>query len=206
MASTQPQASGALFEELLGTLRSPITEFDCGTLCAPGNGGIPVCCHAESIVPVMYRAEYEVLRRRSDLWGPYRPRSDQDREMVADARACEKFAECKGHEHCERENRSLACRTFPFEPYLDHYEELAGLVWYYDLKRLCPLIESKHRILPEFVEECLDMWGRLFEAMPEEVDYYFATSESLRRSFGQKKKRIPVYTRNGIRLMPTNLR
>jgi Fe-S-cluster containining protein len=206
LSSTPFKKSGALFEELLETLRSPITEFDCGTLCAPGNDGVPVCCQASSIVPVMYKAEYELLRRRSELWGPYRPRSDADRELVADARACEIFAECKGHEHCERENRSLACRTFPFEPYLDHDMQLVGLVWYYDLKSLCPLIESKHRILPEFIRECLSMWEKLFEGMPEELEYYHETSESLRRSFGQKQKKIPVHTRDGVRQMPTSRR
>jgi Fe-S-cluster containining protein len=206
LASDPAGSSGALFEELLGTLRSPITEFDCGTLCAPGNDGVPVCCQASSIVPFMYKAEYELLRRRSKLWGPYRPRNSEEVEMVQEARSCEFFAECKGHEHCERDNRSLACRTFPFEPYLDHDAQLAGLVWYYELKRLCPLIESSHKILPEFIRECISMWEKLFASMPDEIEYYHETSESLRRSFGQARLEIPVHTRNGIQLMPTNRR
>lgn len=196
-------SSNQVFEDLLRTLQSPVTDFDCGTLCAPGNGGVPVCCHADSIVPVLYKAEYAVLRKRSKLWGPYRPRTKKDEEMVRERRSCDVFAECRGHQYCERENRSLACRTFPFEPYLDHDAELAGLIWYYDLAHLCPLIESKHRIRPRFIRECVSLWDKLFDAIPEERDYYFAASQSIRRSFGQRRRPIPVFTTRGIRRMPT---
>lgn len=195
--------SNEIYEDLLQTLQSPVTEFDCGTLCAPGNGGVPVCCHAETIVPVLYKAEYAVLRKRSDLWGPYRPRTKTDEELLRDRRSCEVFAECKGHEYCERENRSLACRTFPFEPYLDHDGRLVGLIWYYDLAHLCPLIESKHRILPRFIRECISLWRKLFDAFPQEREVYFDASTSVRRSFGQKRRRIPVFTPQGIRRLPT---
>ena len=63
----------AQIEELLATLTVPVTEIDCGTLCAPDNDGIPICCDKSRIVPVLYKKEYQVLRARSDLWRPFRP-------------------------------------------------------------------------------------------------------------------------------------
>lgn len=184
--------------ELLELLQSPVTDFDCGTLCAPGNGGVPVCCHAERIVPVLYKVEMAVLKRRSDLWRKYEPRTKDQHELASDMRGCDMLAVCKGAEHCERENRSLACRTFPFEPYLDHDRQLVGLVWNYDFAGTCPLIGSRHRIQPRFIEECLAMWQRMFELSFRERMFYFRISQTMRRSFGQKRRRIPVFTPDGV--------
>jgi hypothetical protein len=58
---------------LLRTLQTPVTRFDCGTLCAGGNGGEPVFCHAPSVLPVLYRAELALLQKRSDLWRQHVP-------------------------------------------------------------------------------------------------------------------------------------
>ena len=101
----------AQIEELLATLTVPVTEIDCGTLCAPDNGGVPICCDKSRIVPVLYKKEYQVLRARSDLWRPFRPQTEQQRELGEDMRPCDRLCECKGVAHCERDNRSLACRT-----------------------------------------------------------------------------------------------
>jgi hypothetical protein len=193
----------AQIEELLATLRSPVTDFDCGTLCAPGNDGIPVCCDRDRIVPVLYKTEYKLLRQRSDLWSPFRPRTKQQASLGDDLRSCDKLCQCKGVAHCERENRSLACRTFPLEPYLDHDGRLVGLVYNFDFQGTCPLVGSRHPIRPQYVDECMIMWEKAFSWSEEEWEFYFDHSETLRRSFGQKRKRIPVYTREGIVRMPT---
>jgi hypothetical protein len=161
--------------ELLDLLQAPVTDFDCGTLCAPDNGGVPLCCHAESIVPVLYKVEMAVLKRRTDLWRKYMPRTQHQEDLGADMRGCDMLAVCKGAEHCERDNRSITCRTFPFEPYLDRY-----------------------RILPEFIDQCLNLWQRMFELSHRERMFYFKISQGMRRSFGQKHQRIPVITRDGV--------
>ncbi len=91
MALTEAQIS-----ELHAILVAPVTDFDCGTLCAPENGGVPVCCHAQTILPVLYTAEFAVLERRTQLWSRYAPRNDGEREMAAAMRPCETFGICKG--------------------------------------------------------------------------------------------------------------
>ena len=99
MALTEPQVA-----TLLRTLTAPVTKFDCGTLCAPGNGGVPVCCHAPSILPVLYKAELAMLQKRSELWRKHVP-TGADAPLQQAARACDVFAVCKGHTHCERTYR-----------------------------------------------------------------------------------------------------
>ena len=189
--------------ELLETLTAPVTEFDCGTLCAPDNGGVPICCDKERIVPVLYTREYALLRKRSDLWRPFQPRTKQQRELGEDLRSCDRLCECKGVAHCERDNRSLACRTFPLEPYLDHDGELAGLVWNWDFDGTCPLVGSRHPVRADYIDQCLRMWEKAFGWSEDERQFYFEHSQTLRRSFGQKGRKIPVFTRQGRKRMPT---
>lgn len=200
MALTESQ-----IEVLLRTLRAPVTAFDCGTLCAPTNGGVPVCCNAHQILPVLYRAELALLQRRSDLWRHHVP-SGVDAPLRHAARACDTFAICKGHTQCERNNRSLACRTFPFEPCLDHTGAFVGIVFAYDFAHLCPLILSQHPINDHFIAQCCTMWERVFAADAEERAFYFGTSQTLRRQFGRRGERIPVFTPHGVRSFPTSRR
>ena len=193
----------AQIEELLSILTVPVTDFDCGTLCAPGNGGVPVCCDKNLIVPVLYKTEYKLLRGRSDLWRPFRPETKQQHELGEDMRACDRLCECKGVAHCERDNRSIACRTFPLEPYLDHDGELAGLVYNLDFKGTCPLIGSKHPVQPIYIEQAMAMWTKAFSWSAKERLFYIEHSQTLRRSLGQQRRRIPVFTVDGLRRMPT---
>ena len=200
MALTEPQVA-----TLLRTLTAPVTKFDCGTLCAPGNGGVPVCCHAPSILPVLYKAELALLQKRSELWRQHVP-TGADAPLAAAARACDVFAVCKGHTHCERDNRALACRTFPFEPYLDHDGTFVGIVFAYDMAHLCPLITSAHEIEADFVAQCCAMWRQLFAFDDDERRFYAGLSRTLRRQFGQSGEAIPVWTERGVLACPTSRR
>jgi hypothetical protein len=174
MALPGPQVA-----ELLRTRTAPVTSFACGTLCAPGNGGVRVCCHAEQVLPVLYKAELALLQKRSQLWREHVP-SGPDAALRDTARACDVFALCKGHTQCERDNRSLACRTFPFEPYLDHHDRFAGIVFAYDFAHLCPRITSSHAITDEFVAQCCAMWERMFAFGADERRFYAGCSRTLR--------------------------
>ena len=193
----------AQIEELLDTLTVPVTEIDCGTLCAPDNDGVPICCDKNRIVPVLYKPEYRLLRARSDLWRPFRPQTRQQRELGEDMRSCDRLCECKGVAHCERDNRSLACRTFPLEPYLDHDGRLVGLVWNMDFEGTCPLVASRYKVRQDYIEQAMAMWTKAFGWSEREREFYQGHSQTLRRSFGQKQRKIPVFTMGGKRNMPT---
>jgi hypothetical protein len=52
---------------------APVTDIDCGQMCAPNNPrGVPFCCDIHSAVPAAYRPEWDYLRAATDLWRPYR--------------------------------------------------------------------------------------------------------------------------------------
>jgi hypothetical protein len=192
--------------ELLDLLEAPVTHFDCGQLCAPGNGGVPVCCHAASVVPVLYEAELRVLQRRSRLWRRYEPGDAKHRAMVQEARPGDAFCVCRGVEHCERGNRSLACRTFPFEPYLDRESRLVGLVYGEAFRDLCPLVAGFYPVRGDFVDQCLRLWERTFALSSAEREFYADHSRALRRSKGQRHQTVRVLTREGWREYPAGRR
>lgn len=61
-------------------LQEEVTEYNCGSLCAPSNGGIPVCCQADNALPALYKAEYEMLSKRTDLWKAYVPMTREEKK------------------------------------------------------------------------------------------------------------------------------
>ncbi|MBM3537446.1 MAG: hypothetical protein FJX55_06385, partial [Alphaproteobacteria bacterium] len=103
-----------LYRRVYENFQAPVSRFDCGRQCAPHNGGQPVCCDTRNAVPIVDKWEYQLLRSRSDLWRPFKPQSAVDRQIVADMHSECRAVECKGAAHCERDNRSVACRAFPF--------------------------------------------------------------------------------------------
>ncbi len=67
------------------------------------------------------------LRSRSKLWSIYEPTDAAGREIVRDMHKDCRAVECKGPPFCERDNRSVSCRAFPFYPYMTKDDELIGL-------------------------------------------------------------------------------
>ena len=63
---------------------APVSRFDCGQKCAPHNGGSPVCCSADHAVPIVDKAEYALLKSRTDLWHDYKPDDAAGRKIVAE--------------------------------------------------------------------------------------------------------------------------
>jgi hypothetical protein len=116
------------------------------------------------------------------------------------------FAVCKGHLQCERDNRSLSCRTFPFEPYLDHDDAFVGIVLSRDFAGLCPLITGDHAFRPDFIAQCCAMWREMFAADADERAFYAGCSRTLRRQYGRDGSPIPVFHEGGITAFPTSRR
>lgn len=191
------------FKKLYDILKSPITTFDCGQLCAPTNGGVPVCCQGEKVIPVLYKGEFAMLMKRTELWRPFVPK-DRDEKKLARELSDYQLAVCKGAAHCERDNRSLNCRTFPFAPYFDHDGVLAGLVFDYEAAEgKCPLLGFPGVITKRYIEESIDFWATIATEDRAEAEFQWEESEKLRRSFAQKKQPIPVLCPEGVREYPT---
>ncbi len=151
---------------------SPVVAFDCGERCAASNGGKPFCCDDSHAIPVLYKPEVVHLKRRTEMWRAFRPKDDEERQLAADLPEEQRFARCKGHTLCERENRSFSCRTFPFYPYFGPDGGFFGLAYYWEYVGHCWILEKHDLVLPEFVRGFVQAWEIVFERLPVERDFF----------------------------------
>lgn len=182
---------------LYGSFEAPISRYDCGKQCAPHNGGEPVCCSTRHAVPVVFYAEWQYLKERTDLWHAWRGKSAAERRLREDLPHDCRLIECKGASFCERENRSLSCRTFPFFPYITRQDEFLGLTYYWSFEPLCWVISNLQIVERRFVREFVRVHEALFEKQPRERDTYRDYSAVMRRVFSRWRRPIPLLHRDG---------
>lgn len=194
----------AEYDRIHRLFQTPIGRKDCGRHCAPLNGGEPVCCTTGHAVPVAHRAEWRLLRERTDLWRRFRPDDAPGRKIVEELTSHCVAIECKGARFCERENRTLACRSFPFFPYLTRAGEFVGLGYYWDFEERCWVLSNLGYVEMDFVREFTAAYEALFAADPEERDNFREHSASMRRVFTRWRRPIPLIGRDGgyFKVMP----
>jgi hypothetical protein len=190
-----------LYRRVFDTFTAPISRFDCGQKCAPHNGGKPYCCSTKNAVPILDQDEYALLRSRSDLWHEFTPINAPGRKLVAALpRSC-LGAECKGAEFCERENRSLSCRSFPFVPYVTKERLVPGLTYHWGFEHFCWVINHLEVATLEFVRECLAAYEAIYAEDPSEFEGHFDNSAAMRRQFTRWNRLIPLIGRDGSYLV-----
>lgn len=181
-------------------LDESLTPYDCGKLCSPKNGGEPLCCSVENAVPMLYREEFEYVSRRSELWHRWKPKTDVDKKQKKeDETEVLIFCECKGIAHCERENRSICCRTFPLEPYLDTDGKLVGLIFMREFRNKCPLMTRMADIKQSVIDKHFEFWTLMLAKKGDELDLYKSTSRGWRISATKRGVKLPI-------LVPTHLK
>jgi hypothetical protein len=187
------------YAQIYKKLQAPISRvYDCGKKCAPYNNGLPVCCTTDNAIPIVERSEYELLRSRSDLWSPFKPQNASDRAEIADLKGSNcRAVQCKGAMHCERDNRSMACRSFPFFPYFNPEKELVGLAMYWTFEGQCWVISNPTIVEQPFIDEMIASHELLFKKDPDWQKTYLEQSASMRSVYSRKKKRFPVIARDG---------
>ena len=174
-------------------LTEEITDFDCGTLCKGDNEGIPFCCSVENAVPFLYSAEFSYLKKRTDLWKVWKPVTDQQKELKKNNEDRSTiFCECKGVAYCERENRSISCRTFPMEPYIDRRGVIVGLVFMKEFTGGCPLTGKPEKIRQEYIDSSFLFWEKMLLRRPLEYDTYKKSSKAYRISRTKSGKNFPI--------------
>jgi hypothetical protein len=186
-----------VFAEVYTRFESPVSRYDCGRKCAPHNGGTPVCCSTEHAVPIVDVTEWELLRSRSDLWRPYVATDAEGRKIVADLHPDSCAVECKGAAFCERDNRSIACRAFPFAPYLTRRREFIGLTVYWEFEDRCWVINNLQVVDLVFLRECFAAYETIFGYDREELQTFLDYSATMRRVFTRAGRRIPLLDRDG---------
>ena len=186
------------FVSLYRDFQSAPARFDCGKKCSPFNGGVPFCCDTGWVVPIAYVPEWKLLQKRSRLWHEFRPRTQDELKMVDDVEPKDGiFIECRGAEHCERHNRSVSCRAFPYEPYFDAGGNMLGLIYNRVLEDKCYLVD-RHRVATrDFIASFLRFFGRLMEKLPSEKELYMEQSRNYRRLMSRRKKPVVVLTLKG---------
>src|SRR5215813_8206243 len=185
------------FARIYERFQAPLARFDCGRKCAPLNGGEPVCCSAKNAVPLVLKTDYRLLRSRSDLWHRFTPFDRASRKLVEGLHHSCTAIECKGVAFCERENRSMACRAFPFYPYITREGEFVGLATYWTYEDRCWLISNMRVVEREFVQEFVAAYEYIFDRDPEEYATMKSHSAAHRRVFSRRNQAIPLIGREG---------
>jgi hypothetical protein len=192
------------FARIYARFQAPIARFDCGKKCAPINGGEPVCCSTQHAVPLVQKSEWRLLKSRTDLWRLFKPYDGPTRKIVHGLHRTCTAIECKGVAFCERENRSMACRAFPFYPYITREGDFIGLAYYWEFEDSCWVISNLSVVDAGFIREFVAAHETLFAADRDEFDTFRQQSASMRRLFSRRKRVIPLIGRDGgfFKVMP----
>jgi hypothetical protein len=192
-------ASPRDYAEVYRGFQAPISKiYDCGKKCAHLNNGSPVCCSAENAIPIVEKSEWKLLKSRSDLWRPFKPQNAQHRAEVADLKGTDcQAVECKGAAHCERDNRSLACRSFPYFPYFTPDKELVGLTHYWSFEGVCWVISNLTIVEKPYIDQFVTMHEFLFKKDEAWRETYIDQSAMMRRVYSRRGDKFAVIHRDG---------
>ena len=185
------------FATLYEGFDAPVSRYDCGRKCAPLNNGEALCCSTQHAVPVVHKVEFELLKGRTDLWTKFKPYDYSTRQIVEELTHDCMAIECKGGRFCERENRTIACRGFPFYPYLTRQKEFVGLGTYWTFEDRCWMMSHLEIVDRAFVEQFVATYEALFAKDPSEFKTYVDFSAAARRVFSRWKREIPLIGRQG---------
>lgn len=193
----QPQPTQKTFAKIFDLFDAPVMKVNCGEKCAHLNEGGPVCCDVDNAIPIMQVAEWKLLKSRSNLWKAFKPYDEHTQGIVDELSDQCKAVECKGAMHCERDNRSLSCRAFPFFPYIGKDGEIMGLSYYWHFEDTCWVISNQHLVEQDFIDQFIEAYEILFKKDPEEYEVFVDYSATQRRVFSRRKQNIPVLGKKG---------
>jgi len=178
--------------------------IDCGYQCAPLNGGMPVCCSTEHAIPVVSKAEWKHLKKRTDIWKKFKPYDRHSEKIVEELDSSCKAIECSIAPVCQRDNRTLACRAFPFFPYMTKDGEIVGLSYYHLYEDRCWVISNLTVASEEFRTQMLKTYEDLFAEDEDEREAMLDHSAHMRRVFSRQGRAIPILGRGGelLKVLP----
>ena len=197
-------------DELYRSFNAPIGALDCGQECAPYNeNGAPFCCDTQHSIPAAYTAEWEYLQSHTDLWHQWQPENFELGETLHQQTPEDMLLlECRGHAHCQRSYRTIACRAFPFFPYINRSGEFLGLSYYWEYEDRCWVLSHLDCISAEYRQQFIKTFEVLLATYPAEGENFAAYSAEMRQIFAQRRRTIPLLYRNGnaYKISPANER
>ena len=182
----------ALFGRIYQYFSAPVTRLDCGKKCGPHNlRGAPFCCDLDHSIPAAYQKEWEYLQSSTDLWRRWEEKTPgQERQLRRHLQEGQQLIGCKGHRFCQREYRSIACRAFPFFPYLSSQGEFLGLSYYREYRDRCWVISHLDQIEEDFLARFVKAFKELFSLYPDSRRAYQGYSRQVRRQTAQKGEQL----------------
>ena len=187
-----------VIRKIYNDFNSPITEVDCGEKCSPHNEyGIPFCCDIKKVIPSAYREEWDFLTEQTDLWQIYVPENEEIRkDLEQNLPECQVGIVCKGYNYCQRQYRSIACRSFPFYPYIDDEGNFIGLAYFWKYEDICWVISNLDLVETRYIDEFVQAYERIFDIYKDEWENYRYYSMIMRKEFGKMHREIIVLHRN----------
>ena len=178
---------------------APISTLDCGKKCGRYNArGAPFCCDTRHLVPTAFPGEWEHLRAHTDLWHRWQGRSKGEREELASqVEEGQELIECLGHEHCQRNYRSLACRAFPFYPFLTGEAKFLGLATLRAYSDRCWVISNLEEVTDRYRAQFVEAFDFYFRYRPAARDHFRAYAAAERKCYQQQGSQIPLLHRDG---------
>ena len=104
---------------------------------------------------------------------------------------------CKGARFCERDNRTIACRGFPFFPYITRERNFVGLGTYWVFEDRCWVMSNLQIVDRPFIDEFVATYEALFVKDRSEFTTYVDFSAAARRVFSRWKRKIAILDRKG---------
>jgi len=191
---------------LYAGFETPVTDLDCGQKCAPHNpSGKPFCCDICHAVPAAYQSEWDTLKDATGFWHRYRGdecASQPGPEPAQPVRDLDMPSgmiplACLGPERCERENRLLSCRQFPFFSYVTSDYCFLGLAYDWEFESVCWVLSNLRRVSEAYRQGFVHTFDRIFALFQDEFESYALRSEEMRAYFASRRRRIPLIHREG---------
>ncbi|MBN1115372.1 MAG: hypothetical protein JXA66_08530 [Oligoflexia bacterium] len=186
------------FRYLYNILDANITDFDCGAICALENDGVPVCCEVNVVIPILYKNEYKYVNRHCKLWKRFKPENAHDKRLIKDCGYDDIMAICRGHKDCNRNYRSMVCRTFPFYPFIEKNGNFLGLTYNYDFENKCILVGHPGMVNPVYIKQSLKAWNYVFDKDEAEYDAHYDLSRVIENKRRRKGKKIDIINTEGV--------
>ena len=182
----------------------PITTQDCGQKCAVHNpSGKPFCCDICEAVPAAYQSEWDTLKNKTELWHQYRGDECDSQPHSQDSLSNDELPSsmiplaCLGPSACQRENRLLSCRQFPFFPYVTADYEFAGIAYDWAFEEKCWVISNLGQVNDDYRAQFIRTFDQIFALFDDEFDSYALKSEEMRDAFAKEKREFIILLRAG---------
>jgi hypothetical protein len=191
---------------LYDSFDAPIAALDCGKKCALHNpNGKPFCCDICHAIPAAYSSEWDYLSGTTDLWHRYQGNESASSPGTEPARSAGDpnlppgmlSLVCLGPDLCQRPNRVLSCRAFPFFPYIHSDGRILGLSIEWEFEPVCWVISNLDRVTDEYRAAFLRTFDHLLALFDDVFENYAYHSERMRAYYASQQRRFPLLHRNG---------